>query len=264
MIFRKPLIRWTIPVLVLGLPRVLAAQDVDALVARGDSLWTALQPKASLRPFREAIRIDPTRSDAWWKYARAQVDVAKQLANDDDREVRDSLFGIARAYAQSALNLDSLDADAHFVMALVLGQLSLTRGGRERVEFAREIYEATARALRLDPDHDGALHILGAWHAEVRRLSGFTRFFAKTLFGAGFLGRASWDSAAIHLERAVELEPNYIFHRLELAEIYVDMDRFADALLQLVAIGPLPPTSDVMDPEYKSRAAVLRADIEQR
>ncbi len=237
------------------------AQTTSELIARGDSLWEALQPEASLGPYGDVVRTDPQLVEAWWKYARSQVDVAKQLEGDDFRERRDSIYGVARAYAQSALNFAPDDAEARFVMALVLGRQSLTRGGRERVQYAREIYEAAAGALEIDPEHAGAWHILGAWHAEVRRLSGFTRFLAKTLFGAGFLGRAEWDSAAVYLERAVALEPAYIFHRLELAEIYVDMDRVDDALVQLEAIEPLNPEGDVLDPSYKARAAAMYREL---
>lgn len=237
-------------------------QTVDALIAEGDMLWEALRPEAALERYTAALQADPQRAETWWKTARAQVDVAKQLVHEADRDRRDSIFGVARAYAQSALNLDGVDADAHFVLALVLGQQSRTRGGRERVEFAREIYEAAARALELAPDHAGAEHILGAWHAEVRRLSGLTRFFAKTLLGAGFLGRGSWDSAVVHLERAVDLDPSHIFHRLELAQIYVDVSRTQEALAQLDAIVPLAPIGDVLDPQHKVDAARLREEIE--
>lgn len=239
-------------------------QTVDALIAEGDSLWEALQPAAAIVPYAAALVRDQQRAEAWWKYARSQVDVAKQLMDDDDREARDSIYGIARAYAQSALNFDIDDADAHFVLALVLGEQSRTRGGRERVQFAAEIYDEATRAITLNPEHDGAMHILGAWHGEVRRLSGLTRFFAKTLFGGGFLDRANWDSATTYLERAVAIKPSYIFHRLELARIYVDVDRPDDALRQLEAIVPLAPTGDVLDPRHKAEAAKLRAELRSR
>ena len=239
-------------------------QTVDDLIAEGDSLWEALQPAAAIAPYAVAIQRDQQRAEAWWKYARSQVDVAKQLVGDDDREVRDSIYGVAHAYAQSALNFDADDADAHFVLALVLGEQSRTRGGRERIQFAAEIYDEATTALALNPEHDGAMHILGAWHAEVRRLSGLTRFFAKALFGGGFLGQANWDSATVHLERAVAIKPSYIFHRLELALIYVDTDRLGDALRQLEAIVPLAPTGDVLDPRHKAEAAQLEAELRSR
>jgi tetratricopeptide (TPR) repeat protein len=87
-----------------------------------------------------------------------------------------------------------------------------------------------------------------------------TKFFAKTFLGGGFLSKASWDSAAVHLERAVELKPDYIFHRLELAEVYIDLANYTGAEEQLQRLLELPKT-DVMDVSYKETAARLLENI---
>jgi hypothetical protein len=114
--------------------------------------------------------------------------------------------------------------------------------------------------VALDSTHDGAHHILGAWHAEVKRLSGLTKFFAKTLYGAGFMDRANWDAAVAHLTRAVALRPDYVFHRLELAEIYVDLEQYTRARELLASIPPLPQ-SDPFDAQYQRDAAALMERI---
>lgn len=253
----------------------LAAQDTTAaapgdsaaaLVSHGDSLHEALEPAEALDAYEAALAVDSTHYAALWSAARSQVDVAKQLTGDADSIVarRDSMYGIAQRYAERAVAVDSTRADGWFALALALGQRSRTKSGAERLEFARRISESCGRGLALDSAHSGLHHVLGAWHAEVQRLSGFTRFIARTILGAGFLGRASWDSAAAHLARAVALDPEYLFHRLELARIYVDMERWAPAREQLRRIAELPPTSDVMDPVYKEEAAALLEEIEGR
>jgi tetratricopeptide (TPR) repeat protein len=239
-----------------------AAQSPADHVARGDSLSAALQPEAALVEFRTALALDSTAYAAWWKAAQALIDIAKQRP-DRDHLRRDSLYLEARAAAETAIRIDSLQAEGHFVLAHALGRYARTRGGRERVRYGRAIYDEAARALALDPRHDGAHHVLGAWHAEVRRLSGVTRFLARTLFGAGFLGRASWDSSTAHLERAVELRPDFIYHRLELAQVYLDRHREGDAREQLQRIATLP-VQDVMDPTYREEAARLLADALKR
>jgi hypothetical protein len=70
------------------------------------------------------------------------------------------------------------------------------------------------------------------------------------------MDRANWDSAAIHLERAVALNPTYIHHRLELAQIYADRERWAEARAQLEAIPDLPDR-DVLDGDHRAAAAEL-------
>jgi regulator of sirC expression with transglutaminase-like and TPR domain len=102
--------------------------------------------------------------------------------------------------------------------------------------------------------------VLGAWNAEVKRLSGIQRFFAKALFGGGFMSRANWNDAVQHLEKAVAIHPEHIYHRLELAEVYADIGQNSKAREQL-AIIPTLPLADVLDAQYKDEAANLLAHI---
>jgi tetratricopeptide (TPR) repeat protein len=231
-------------------------QEIEYHLAVGDSLSGRLQPQGALLHYEMALALDSAFYPALWKAAGAWIDIAKQIP-DDLARIRDSLYLLARDYAQKAIRADSEGADGYFMLAQALGRLARTRSGKERVRFGRMVYDAAARALELNPDHDGAHHVLGAWHAEAKRLSGFTRLFAQLFLGADFLGRASWDSAAFHLERAVALRPNYIFHRLELAQIYLDQGRREEARAQLERIAALP-VGDVLDPQHKAEAERLR------
>src|SRR5205809_926712 len=122
---------------------------------------------------------------------------------------------------------------------------------------ALEQYRA---ALAVDSTHDGGYHLLGAWHAEVKRLSGFEKFFAKTLYGGGFLDKGNWEDAQKYLQKAVALKPSNIFHRLELGEVYVDLGQYSKAREQFNAIEPLP-IADVLDPQYKKEAKQILDDI---
>ena len=251
MIGIRPILLWFL--LAVG---PVAAQTPAEHVALGDALGDQLMPRAALEHYEMAIAGGGASYAAYWKAAGAVIDVAKQLTDERDRARRDSLYLRARGYAEAAIAADSLGADGHFMLAQALGRLSRTKGGKERVRYGRLIYDEAARALALDPRHDGAHHVIGAWHAEVKRLSGLTRTIAKLFLGGGFLGRAAWDSATAHLERAVELRPGYVFHRLELAQIYLDRDRRADAREQLDHLLTLPAT-DVQDPAHKEEAARL-------
>lgn len=240
----------------------LAAQTAAEHVALGDSATTALQPDVALRHFQAALALDSTSYEANWKAARAIADVAKQIEGNADslKKRRDSLYTVGRGYAERAIRADSLGADGHYALAMVLGRLSRTKGSKERVRYAKLIFDEASRAVALDPNHDGSHHVLGAWNAEVKRLSGIQRFFAKALFGGGFMGRANWNDAVRHLERAVAIAPEGIFHRLELAEVYTDLGRYSQAREQLTVI-PTLPIADVLDPQYIEDAAALLDDI---
>lgn len=241
-------------------PRLPAQASVAEHLALGDSARAALQTAAALGHFQEALALDSASYEANWKAAREIADLAKQLQGDSLSHRRDSLYTVGRAWAERAVRLDSADANGHFALALVLGRLSLTKGSKERVKYARIIYDEAMRALQIDSLHDGALHIIGQWNAEVKRLSGFTRFFAKALFGAGFMDKANWDDAVRYLSRSVALSPRHVYHRLALAAVYVDLDSTARAIEQLETIATLP-VNDPMDPTYKAWAAEALADL---
>ncbi len=74
------------------------------------------------------------------------------------------------------------------------------------------------------------------------------------------VNKASWAEAERALAKAVEYRPEYVYHRLDLAEVYVDQKKHTQAESQLRAIADLP-LSDVMDPQYKRDAAALLARL---
>lgn len=242
---------------VLAVPGAGAAgQTWSEHIALGDRAHEALAPGEALEHYRAAHLANPQNYEAAWKFARSQVDVAKQLIGDSQQELRDSLYGVAVAMAEGATYLDSTDAEGHAILAVAIGHLSRTKSGKERVRHGREIYEKAAKALDLSPDHDGAHHVIGAWHAEVTRLSGITRFFARAFLGGSFMDIASRDSAVAHLTRATEIKPEYLFHHLELAEVLIDLERYDEARRQLRIVMDLP-VSDVSDSVHKETAARL-------
>jgi len=239
----------------------LAAQSAARHIALGDSAGL-MHPDVQLRHYQAALAVDSMSYEANWKAARAIADVAKQIQGNADslKQRRDSLYSVGRSYAERAIRADSTRADGHYALSMVLGRLSRTKGSKERVRYAKIIYDEATRAVQIDSNYDNAHHVLGAWNAEVKRLSGIQRFFAKALFGGGFMDKANWDDAVKHLQIAVRLAPDHIYHRLELAEVYTDLGQYSKAREQCQAIAALPE-ADVMDGQYKKDAADLLADI---
>src|SRR5438552_13870892 len=239
----------------------LLAQNPVNHVALGDGAGL-MHPDVALRHYQAALAIDSLSYEANWKAAPANADGARHIQGNDDslKHRRDSLYSVGRGYAERAIRADSTRADGHYALSMVLGRLSRTKGSKERVRYAKIIFDEATRAVQIDSNHDNAHHVLGAWHAEVKRLSGLQRFFAKALFGGGFMDKASWDDAVRHLERAVAIAPDHIYHRLELAEVYTDLGKYSKAREQCKVIATLRE-GDVMDAQYKKDAADLLVDI---
>lgn len=233
----------------------------DAQIARGIEAAESRQPAEALAYFESALRADSTSYEANWRAARALIDIGKQTPDDRKSAARDSLYAQAERYARRAVAANPDGADGHFILSAAIGRASLTKGKKERVRRAAEIRSEALRAVALDPDHDGAYHVLGRWHAEIMRLSGIQRFFAKSFLGGAIFNEASWDKAVENMQKAVALAPQNVYHRYDLAEIYVDRKQYAKAREQLVKVGELP-VKDVMDPTYKEGAAGLLKSIE--
>jgi len=210
--------------------------------------------------YEAALATDSTDYEANWRAAMALLDLGQQIPDSLPSAERDSLYARAERLARRAVATDSTGADAHFAVAAAVGLASLTKGKKERIRRAQVVRDEALRALELNPRHDGAYHILGRWNAEIMRLSGLSRFFARSFLGAGVFKQASWEEAIANLQRAVQLDPGRIYHRLELAEVYADRKQWDDARAELDRVQTLPDR-EVLDPLYRARAAELAARI---
>jgi tetratricopeptide (TPR) repeat protein len=223
----------------------------------------AHDPKTALQHYEAALEQDSANYEANWRASLALLDVGEMTAPTGKSRKRDSLYTVAERYAKRAIAADSSGADGHFALAASLGRLALDMGKKERIRRAEVIRREALRTIELNPRHDGAYHILGRWNAEIMGLSGFSRFFAKTFLGGGIFGQASWGRAIANMQKAVELDPGRIYHRLELAQIYAERKRIKDAESQLRAVDSLP-NREAMDSVYKRQAAELARRLAKR
>lgn len=245
------------PTAIAFTPSGLASQasDVatDATVARGDELHRRLRPLEALESYQTVLRRDSAHVGALWRAAREAVNLGMLTG---DAGAREEWFESAEAYGRRAVEADSTSDDAWVWLAIALGRRALGEGPRTKVRLSNEIREAASRALALNPEAAAAHHVLGEWHAEIRRLNGLTRFAARTLLGADTFDEASWDDAERHLTRAVELEPEGLIHRLALARLLLDRDRPDEARAELQEVLDRPAVEPT-DARHKQEAQDL-------
>ena len=240
------------------LPSAARAQTEAEWVTKARAV-AARDPGTALGWLEQALAIDSSSYEANWRAAIAAADLVETLP-PTETAARDSLLWTAERYGRRAVAADSTRPDGLFALARALGRIALTKSKRERIRYGDEVYRLANRVLAIDPKHDGAHHILGAWNAEIMRVSGLSRFFARRILGAKLLDRASWAQAIEHLEQAVELDPNRIFHRLELARVYAERKRYDSARREIAAIEQLPD-SHSGDERYRREAAALGQEI---
>jgi tetratricopeptide (TPR) repeat protein len=236
----------------------LSAQMPADHVALGKAAEEAHDLKTALAHYQAALEQDSSNYDANWRGAMILLTLGEQHGGDESKKnpQRDSLYAEAERYARRAAAADPSGADGHFALAAAVGRASLTMGAKAKIRRASVIRSEAMRTIALNPRHDGAYHILGRWNAEIMRISGFNRFFAKSFLGGGIVGKASWSQAIYNMEKAVQLDPTRIYHHLELAEIYAERKRTGDAVTQLQLVDSLP-AREVMDTTYKRRGDEL-------
>ena len=237
-------------ILSLALSGPASAQSAEEHIALGDRDYTALEGASALANYEKAIAIDPRSYEALWKASRSAVDIGSLGTNSSRRS---SLFNSAEQYARRAIALNPGDAEGHFSLARALGKTALSQSPRGRVKYATEIRARALECLRLAPQHAGCLHVMGMWNAEVMRLNAVTRLIAKNVLGGRVFGTASWKDAVRYMEAAVASEPERIVHRVDLAEIYDDVDEKGKARAEYEAALRLP-VADVNDNSYKAQA----------
>ena len=243
-------IRLAVAALLLGAAQTASGQSVAEHIALGDKESGALNPAGALAHYQEAIALDSTNADALWKAARDAIDLGEFAGTN---RTRDSLYRLAEQYAARSVQANPRLAVTHFTLAKALGRAALSKGGREKVSYAGRVREEALAALAIDSLDDGALHVMGVWNAEIMRLNGLLRFFAKNLLGGRVFGEANWDNAKRYLERAVALRPERIVHHLDLGEVYEDTGDTARAREQYALALKLPAT-EYNDKHYQQQA----------
>ena len=233
----------------------LVAQTAAEHIVLGDRDHAAMNAAGALRHYQAAIQVDANNAEALWRASRESIDLGE--FNDAGR---DSLYQLGAQYARRAVQADAKSSMAHFALAKALGRRALSLGKRDRVKYAGEVRTEALEALRLDSLNAGALHVLGMWNAEIMRLSGIERFFAKNLLGGKTFGAANWNDARRFLERAVAIEPDRIVHRKDLGEVYADRgqkDRARETYQAALALKPIEPN----DAQYRRQVERLLADV---
>lgn len=196
-----------------------------ATVEAGDALVDEGLFAEAIAVYQQVIDERPDDARAHYRLARASVYRADSLPDGDD-DAKQALFDLAASHATRATRLAPDDADAHFEVARALGRQAQYRGVLASLNLASRVASALDRALELDPEHAGAWHARALYHHEVPWIAG---------------GRSGLVLPAFR--RAIDIEPDVIAHRLELAKVLMARgDEAAAAEALRVAVTLIPRT----------------------
>ena len=238
-------------------PARLMAQSAAEHIALGDKDHLAMNAPGALHHYEEGIKADPKSYEALWKATRDAVDVGEY--NPDEKE-RERLYSAAELYARRAVEANPADVEGHAQLARALGKKALSLGKKDQVKYAGDVRSNALDALKINPKHPGALHVMGKWNYEVLRLNGITRFMAKTFLGGKVFDSANWEDAQRFMEESTTIEPGRLVHHLDLARVYAARGNKEKAREQFEAVIKGPPT-EYNDKKYQAEAADEIKDV---
>lgn len=232
----------------------VTAKNADEWLAEAKRLEDKGQTREALAAYLKADELKPNTADILVRIAKQHGDL---MTEQRDAEKRKASAIAALAYSRKALEVAPQSSDAHLAMAISLGKKTEFMGNREKIETSREIRKHADRALALNPRCDYANHMLGRWHQELAGIGGATRALARVIYGR--VPAASYEESARYFERARELRPDRLIHKIEHGRTLAKMGRRAQAKELLEAALEMP-SRDKDDDEAKQRGrATLRS-----
>ena len=210
--------------LALCLFGIVAGARAQQDVATGDAALARFDLDSALKAYRAAHTHAPDDYEATWKLARALIDTST-LSKDADQQKQCCIE--AEGLARTAVKLNPDDSKGHAYLAVAVGKLALYEGGKRKVSLASEVKTEAERAIRRDDKEDLAWHVLGVWNREMVELNWMLRKFAELLYGK--FPSASLDEAIHDLDRASQIAPHIVPHRVELGITLASAHRWREA-----------------------------------
>jgi tetratricopeptide (TPR) repeat protein len=164
------------------------------------------------------------------------------------------MYTLAEQYARRAVAANPNDAEGHFHLARALGRKALSLGKKDQVKYAGDVRAQALEALKFDPKHPGALHVMGMWNYNVMKLSGIARFMAKNFLGGRVFDSANWNEAERYMEESVAADPVRLVHHLDLARVLAARGNTAKAREQY-ELAIRGTRTEFNDARYQAEAA---------
>jgi tetratricopeptide (TPR) repeat protein len=178
---------------------------------------------AAIATYDSMARLRPDDPQIQWRLARAHVFVGDISRGEEKKQA----YLAAERHAREAMRIDSTLPESNTWLAAALGNTAMYEGSKKKVALANEIKRLLLQSLRLNPRDDIAWSILGTFYLALGNVSWLERTLANLLLGS--LPDGGYEDAEAALLKALEIAPGVIRHRFELAVVYTQLDREADA-----------------------------------
>ncbi|MBT8419960.1 MAG: hypothetical protein KJO08_03770 [Gammaproteobacteria bacterium] len=239
---------------------VSQAISLDEWIELGNARKAEWDHQGALAAYQQVLAIDSAHYFALWNVADETTELAHALP-DQEKHRKEALFAFANELCDRAIVIEPDGWEGHFYKAVALGRLALFRGGKEKINFSKVIKAEAEKAIELNPNADRAYHVLGRWHQEIANLNWILKRFAKIIYGG--VPPGSNEMSMAMFQKAIEIAPNEIHHRLELARTYRFMGKkelMRASLERAIALPSVWERDDGFKEEAREMLAGMRSD----
>jgi tetratricopeptide (TPR) repeat protein len=230
-------------------------QTEQQLIQQAESQEMALQEDKALETLKKVIKMSPRNYLALWKAS----ELCSRVGNRQPTvKMKQELFLTGKSYAESAIKINPAGADGYYALSVAMGRLALSGSGKEKINAVKEIRSNAEKAIKINPQHGRAWHVIGKWHYEVSNLNIFEKAGVKLIYGG--LPPASLQESIAAYEKARMYETNFALNYLELAKAYKRSGKEKKAI-ELLKILPSVPNKTADDTRIKKEGLRLLKDL---
>ena len=232
--------------------------QLQELLVQGERHEQKQETKQAIEVYLAAEKLAPENAEIQVRLAKQHSDL---IFESKDKAEQKRLAEKCLVYARQALALAPNNPRAQLAVAACLAKNFPYADNQTKVNYSREVKERTERAIALDPKQDLAYHMLGRWHYEVADMNFVIKGLMKLLYGG--LPKGTNEEAKKCFEKAIELAPSRIIHRLELARVQLRLGQKAAAIRTLQEAKKLTPTDkDDLDASESVRDKLRKLGVQ--
>ena len=233
------------------------SESFENLIKEGQKKNETGDTLSAVKIFTRAVERQPMNQFANIALSKSLSDRVFEPEIFKNRVKAKALADEAVDRAQKAVEIDRNSCQAHVCLAVAYGRAQMfSNENREKVELGKMLKESLDNALKIDPNDDMALHVMGRYEWSMANLNGITKMYVKMMYGA--LAPGSAENAEKLFKRCIELSPNRLIHKVELAKMLFDLKRYDEAH-KLATKGRVLPMEDVnSEIERKNADEIIR------
>ena len=230
--------------------------DVEELVERAEEKVENHEEEKALELYQKVLEKDSEHYEALWN---TSLLTSRKYHRKDDEDAKFEGYNRALEMAEKTVDLYPDKGHSHYVYAVALGRYNELEGTRDMIEASHDIKEHIEKASELIPDYAPVWHLYGVWHSDIATASSAEEM-AAGLVSEGLPDDADEDKAEEYLKKSIEMMPESILFRLDLAKHYIEIDKKEEALEVLNEAASMEPEM-MGDAENKEEAKELLNEI---